>query len=118
MLRWLKTVVVSDEEKAHVMRQAGTWKTTTAEASLFLRRHQNRGDGECPGMSLADTRLLARWCPACRWREPGLRRSCGTWEGAPGYCCFSGGGRECPGPGSLPGRGREYCRRACWRTGS
>ena len=24
MLRWLKTVVVSDEEKAHVMRQAGT----------------------------------------------------------------------------------------------
>jgi hypothetical protein len=23
MLRWLKTVVVSDEEKAHVMRQAG-----------------------------------------------------------------------------------------------
>ena len=33
MLRWLKTVVVSDEEKAHVMRQAGTRKTTTAEAS-------------------------------------------------------------------------------------
>ena len=33
MLRWLKTVVVSDEEKAHAMRQAGTWKTTTAEAS-------------------------------------------------------------------------------------
>ena len=33
MLRWLKTVVVSDEEKAHGMRQAGTWKTTTAEAS-------------------------------------------------------------------------------------
>ena len=36
MLRWLKTVVVSDEEKAHVMRQAGTRKTTTAEASKFL----------------------------------------------------------------------------------
>jgi protein required for attachment to host cells len=33
MLRWLKTVVVGDEEKAHVMRQAGAWKTTTAEAS-------------------------------------------------------------------------------------
>ena len=27
MLRWLKTVVVSDEEKAHVMRQVGTGKT-------------------------------------------------------------------------------------------
>ena len=33
MLRWLKTVVVSDEEKAPVRRQAGTGKTTTAEAS-------------------------------------------------------------------------------------
>ena len=33
MLRWLKTVVVSDEEKAPVRRQAGTWKTTAAEAS-------------------------------------------------------------------------------------
>jgi len=36
MLRWLKTVVVSDEEKAHAMRQAGTRKTITAEASKFL----------------------------------------------------------------------------------
>ena len=26
-------------------------------------------------MSLADTRLLARRCPACRRREPGLRLS-------------------------------------------
>jgi len=28
MLRWLKTVVVSDEEKAQVMRQVGLGKTT------------------------------------------------------------------------------------------
>ncbi len=27
VLRWLKTVVVSDTEKAHVMRQVGTRKT-------------------------------------------------------------------------------------------
>jgi len=27
MLRWLKTVVVSDAEKAHMMRQVGTGKT-------------------------------------------------------------------------------------------
>jgi hypothetical protein len=27
MLRWLKTVVVSDVEKAHMMRQVGTGKT-------------------------------------------------------------------------------------------
>ena len=36
MLRWLKTVVVSDEEKAHVMCQAGTRKTTAVEASKLL----------------------------------------------------------------------------------
>src|SRR6185295_12721681 len=35
---------------------------------------------------LAETRLLARWCPACRRREPGLRLSRGTWEGWPRYC--------------------------------
>jgi hypothetical protein len=33
MLRWLKTVVVSDEEKAPVRRQVGAGKTTTVEAS-------------------------------------------------------------------------------------
>ena len=33
MLRWLKTVVVSDEETAPKRRQAGTRKTTTVEAS-------------------------------------------------------------------------------------
>jgi hypothetical protein len=30
MLRWLKTVVVSDEEKARETRQAGIRKTTAA----------------------------------------------------------------------------------------
>jgi len=33
MLRWLKTVVVSDEEKASERRQVGAGKTTTVEAS-------------------------------------------------------------------------------------
>ena len=23
---------------------------------------------------------LARWCPAQRWRELGIRLRCGTWE--------------------------------------
>src|SRR5258708_2641976 len=27
------------------------------------------------------SRIRARWCPACRRREPGLRLSRGTWEG-------------------------------------
>jgi hypothetical protein len=33
MPRWLKTVVVSDVEKAHVMRQVGTRKAIAAEVS-------------------------------------------------------------------------------------
>jgi hypothetical protein len=36
MLRWLKTVVVSDEEKAHEMRQAGTRKATTVKGVVIL----------------------------------------------------------------------------------
>jgi len=35
MLRWLKTVVVSDVEKAHVMRQVGFRKTIVDEVSLL-----------------------------------------------------------------------------------
>ena len=49
MLRWLKTVVVSDEEKAPVRRQAGAGKTITAEAPELIRWHQNRGVALCPG---------------------------------------------------------------------
>ena len=35
VLRWLKTVVVSDVEKAHVMRQVGTGETTAANVSRY-----------------------------------------------------------------------------------
>src|SRR5664279_4592946 len=41
MLRWLMTVVVSDEEKAHVMRQVGIGK---ASASEPLRKRRNNQD--------------------------------------------------------------------------
>ena len=37
MLRWLKTVVVSDEEKAHVMRQVGTRKASESEPPTMRR---------------------------------------------------------------------------------
>jgi protein required for attachment to host cells len=40
MLRWLKTVVVSDVEKAHEMRQVGIGKTVRSPLSavtLFLQ---------------------------------------------------------------------------------
>ncbi len=38
-LRWLKTVVVSVEEKAHVMRQVGTGKASASEP-LMTRRNK------------------------------------------------------------------------------
>jgi hypothetical protein len=84
MLRWLKTVVVRDEEKAHGMRQVETRKAGESEPLSRCRNqsrwHQNLGGGwGCPEMSLAGARVLARRCPAWRRREPGLRLSRGTW---------------------------------------
>ena len=47
MLRWLKTVVVSDEEKASVEASGGDREgereRIVADVSKPLRRHQNRG---------------------------------------------------------------------------
>ena len=42
MLRWLKTVVVSDEEKASVRRQVGTEKMSVSEP-LVKRRYISGG---------------------------------------------------------------------------
>jgi hypothetical protein len=42
MLRWLMTVVVSDEEKAHVMRQVGTGKASASEP--LMKRRNNKDD--------------------------------------------------------------------------
>jgi hypothetical protein len=38
MLRWLKIVVVSDEEKARVMRQVGIRKASASEPLLTCRK--------------------------------------------------------------------------------
>jgi len=69
-------------------------------------------------MSLAGVRLLAGRCPACRWREPGLRRPSGTGEGRPGYCSrWRAAGESCFR--ALAWRRRQStCCRVCWRTGS
>jgi hypothetical protein len=64
MLRWLKTVVVSDEEKAPGRRQVGAGKTTAAESVETLADDTETGRGVQTGKSLAGARLLARWCPA------------------------------------------------------
>jgi hypothetical protein len=37
MLRWLKTVVVSDEEKAQVLRQVGIGKASASEPLMTCR---------------------------------------------------------------------------------
>ena len=42
MLRWLKTVVVSDEEKAREMGQVGTGKASASEPLMTCR---DQGDG-------------------------------------------------------------------------
>ena len=56
MLRWLKTVVVSDEEKAHVMRQVGARKTIIVEVPKLARTTSKPGCRWNPGMSLAGVR--------------------------------------------------------------
>jgi hypothetical protein len=64
MLRWLKTVVVSDEEKAHVMRQVGTRKASESEplsrCRNEIRWHRNRSAWGCFGMSLAGARFIGQ----------------------------------------------------------
>lgn len=62
MLRWLKTVVVSDEEKASARRQIGTRKTNASESLLTCRKNlQTASEPGChsnPGMSLAGVPLF------------------------------------------------------------
>ena len=43
MLRWLKTVVVSDVEKAHVMRQVGSRETTAVLRVEILKATSEPG---------------------------------------------------------------------------
>jgi hypothetical protein len=89
---------------------------SAVDASLLDKEASEPGVTFWPGMSLADTRLLARWCPAWRRREPGLRLSCGTWESAPRYC-LPGSGRREGDPQASEAQGVEYRRGARRRTG-
>jgi hypothetical protein len=59
MLRWLKTVVVSDEEKAHRMRQVGTGKTSMGEP--LVKRRDRMNDIETGGYQ--DFRDESGGCP-------------------------------------------------------
>ena len=48
MLRWLKTVVVSDEEKAQGMRQAGTGKASASEPLRACRDQEESIETRAP----------------------------------------------------------------------
>src|SRR5664279_2529309 len=70
-----------------------------------------------PGMSLAGARLLARWCPACRRRESGLRLPYGTWEGGRGNCPWHGFVVSGARGRALSGRNREVLSTVAARAG-
>jgi len=61
--------------------QEGERKRSADEVSKHTETTSKPGCHFDPGMSLAVTRLPARWCPAWRRREPDLRLLHGTWEG-------------------------------------
>jgi hypothetical protein len=116
--------VVSDEGKAPVEAsgrdQEGERKRIAAEVSKRNETASKLGHWGCPRTSLAGARFLARWCPAWRRREPGLRLSRGTWEGLSRHSHprrgSAGGDRE-RGKRLQP-QGAEYRRGAGRRTGS
>jgi len=64
MLRWLKTVVVSDVEKAPVRCQVGVRETTAVRRVENLKMTSKPGWVPESGMSLAGAHVLARRCPA------------------------------------------------------
>ena len=64
MLRWLKTVVVSDEEKAPVKAlggdREGERKRIVADVSKAQQMTSEPGCGKGPGMSLAGAPLIGQ----------------------------------------------------------
>src|SRR6266566_3667754 len=63
-------------------RQAGTGKANASEPPLKRRETETASE---PGPQCRSREepgglpvVLARRCPACRWREPGLRLACGN----------------------------------------
>jgi hypothetical protein len=69
MLRWLKTVVVSDEEKAQLMRQVGIGK---ASASEPLMKCRDQPDGIKTGVSHY-SRDEPGGCPLTGQVVPGMK---------------------------------------------
>ena len=121
MLRWLKTVVVSDEEKARMIASGGDRegerKRTAADVSRPERRHRNRGIPLAPGGAWREP---VYWPGGAR-HEGGASPVCGFCTergkaGADTAACVSGWreGARC----TAETGGAEYCRGTRWRTGS
>ena len=98
MLRWLKTVVVSDVEKAHVRRQVGTRKMSEPEPLLTCR--YKRGDVETVAM-LRAAGAGPGGCPDC-------------W---PGGVRHGGGMSLVCGSRMELGKAQPDAVRVRWRTG-
>ena len=118
---WLKTVVLSGVGKGALdvsgRDQEGERKRIADEVSKNTRVTSKPGCINYPGMSLAGARLLARWCPAWRRREPD--QAAFAWNvrrRAPIPLSSGDGDREFPG--RLKPQGIEYRRGVRWRTGS
>jgi hypothetical protein len=100
MLRWLKTVVVSDEEKARVTRQVGTGKTSLDEP--LVKRREFKGGietGEYHGSRDRVWRVPVYWPGGVR-RKGGVSPVCGI-------CTEHGKANAESLPGGLAGRERE-----------
>jgi hypothetical protein len=123
MLRWLKTVVVSDVEKAHEMRQVGIGKTVRSprfsgvavDVSLLNKVTSKPGcsrsardeSGGCPLFWPGGVRHVGDVSPVCG--------SCMERGKARLDTAVEDGERELPS--GCNRRGSEYRRGACWRTG-
>ena len=100
MLRWLKTVVVSDEEKAHMMRQVGMLTVVEpavediVEGADGNRRLGRQGDGLVGDVTV----VSLAWCRVRRHGDGRLR----AWQGpaGPNFSCEAGA----EGPGAARGR--------------
>jgi hypothetical protein len=80
-----------------------------------FRWHQNRGWHHGPGISLGDTRLLPRRCPAYRQHDPGPGFRMEHVKVRPDTAAGLPGGEREDSKRRKP-RGAEYRRGARWRT--
>ena len=80
MLRWLTTVVVSDEEKAHAMRQVGPGRQAEANRpmkrrndSVDIETGESKSPGQAPGgclltgQAVSGVKAARAWSAALAW---------------------------------------------------